>query len=532
MGERQTYYHRRHLGQVYPSEYLSLITDGMAQQHCILPWMKGLNSPVDIKQHLQGTLVHGKSIVIYRTFNNVRVVKKLLTLLHLTLTFKKILNFIKLNANQLIHVLLLQLENLMIDGVLPKTIYVQVDGGPENANKLVLAVLTYLMTKRIGGCQKMFVTRLPVGHTHEVSSPSKTHFFMILFYFFYINYFIKDFFNTYIFLKDIDGIYGRISQYIYDRHILTPQAYANAIKKALSSESLLVDVIDLYVIPDYKEFFAGCIDKNFGCAYKSENSKLQFILEAVEPDISKYPLGVKLTYRRYTQDLYPQLTVDPSAPLGISVALIKSKEFPEEDGKQFNVLLKLPDPSKNFKPDAFEKDFITTRSKYFRKLEKTHANDEVVMDDLVSFKNEFPDVESSFEWIKKKPIHFYVPFLELFREKSSVESNFLYLDKRKAQDKALFEGIPTVEDFDSVKRSDITVKGGQRFYSNPKVYKNEKIELPVPIDSGAKKFSKLAGFIYSDTEENTRHKIHSILSETDMSGRKTHSFKIENIGNN
>ena len=82
-------------------------------------------------------------------------------------------------------------------------------------------------------------------------------------------------------MKDIDGIYGRISKYIYDRHVLTPQAYEAAIKKALQSDILPVQVKDLFVIPDYKEFFAGCVDKNFGCAYKLDNSKLQFILEAV-----------------------------------------------------------------------------------------------------------------------------------------------------------------------------------------------------------------------------------------------------------
>jgi hypothetical protein len=62
-------------------------------------------------------------------------------------------------------------------GFLPKNLYVQVDGGPENANKMVLAVLTYLMAKRVGGCQKIFVTRLPVGHTHEVNLPYEIHFF-------------------------------------------------------------------------------------------------------------------------------------------------------------------------------------------------------------------------------------------------------------------------------------------------------------------------------------------------------------------
>lgn len=71
MGERKEYYLRRAEG-VLPG-FLSLITDGMAQVHCILPWMKGKNQPVNLRQHLQGTLVHGKSIYIYRTFDNVKV---------------------------------------------------------------------------------------------------------------------------------------------------------------------------------------------------------------------------------------------------------------------------------------------------------------------------------------------------------------------------------------------------------------------------------------------------------------------------
>ena len=47
-----------------------------------------------------------------------------------------------------------------------------------NANKLVLVVLSFLLAKRVGGLQKIVLTRLPVGHTHE----------------------------------DIDGIFGRILQ--------------------------------------------------------------------------------------------------------------------------------------------------------------------------------------------------------------------------------------------------------------------------------------------------------------------------------
>jgi len=71
MGERREYYKRRAEG-ILPG-FLSLITDGMAQLHCILPWLKGKAQPCNLKQHLQGTLVHGKRIFIYRTFDNIKV---------------------------------------------------------------------------------------------------------------------------------------------------------------------------------------------------------------------------------------------------------------------------------------------------------------------------------------------------------------------------------------------------------------------------------------------------------------------------
>ena len=71
MGERNSYYERRAQGSL--PEYLSLITDGMAQMHCILPWLKGKAQPANIKQHLQGTFVHGKGIYIYRSLNSVKV---------------------------------------------------------------------------------------------------------------------------------------------------------------------------------------------------------------------------------------------------------------------------------------------------------------------------------------------------------------------------------------------------------------------------------------------------------------------------
>ena len=143
MGERIFYYHRRQAAIDYPEQCISMITDGMAQLHSILPWQAGINQfSRTLPQHLQGTLVHGQSVYVYRTFNNV-----------------------KLNANHQVHAMLLQLENIRKKSptnTLPPTIYLQVDGGAENANWLVLAMSSYLVSQNLAGITSIVVTRLPV----------------------------------------------------------------------------------------------------------------------------------------------------------------------------------------------------------------------------------------------------------------------------------------------------------------------------------------------------------------------------------
>ena len=41
----------------------------------------------------------------------------------------------------------------------------QIDGGSENANQYVLAICELLIVRRV--FNKILLTRLPVGHTHE-----------------------------------------------------------------------------------------------------------------------------------------------------------------------------------------------------------------------------------------------------------------------------------------------------------------------------------------------------------------------------
>jgi hypothetical protein len=61
------------LAHMFPDQYMSIITDGMAQVHSELPWQKNLvdaGKSGKLNQHLQGVLEHGKSVNIFRVFEN------------------------------------------------------------------------------------------------------------------------------------------------------------------------------------------------------------------------------------------------------------------------------------------------------------------------------------------------------------------------------------------------------------------------------------------------------------------------------
>ncbi len=97
--------------------------------------------------------------------------------------------------------------------------YIQVDGGSENANKYFLAALEFLFIKRL--VQRIILTRLPVGHTHE----------------------------------DIDACFGTIASWFQRNIIQTPQDYKQQIENAFDGSERRfqteVQCEDVFVVPNY-----------------------------------------------------------------------------------------------------------------------------------------------------------------------------------------------------------------------------------------------------------------------------------------
>jgi len=135
MGERLSYADRQFQACSSPENYLSSISDGMAQCHCKLPWRANVTDGLCLDQHLQGVYFHGRQMIIYRTFHNVP------------------------NGGNLgVHTFLLGLEKIyQKEGKLPSTIYHQIDGGSENTSKVFIAICELLVVR--GLCTKLVISR-------------------------------------------------------------------------------------------------------------------------------------------------------------------------------------------------------------------------------------------------------------------------------------------------------------------------------------------------------------------------------------
>ena len=110
---------------------------------------------------------------------------------------------------------------------LPDTLFYQIDGGSENANVYLIAMCELIVSKRL--TSRIYLTRLPVGHTHE----------------------------------DIDAKFGYIWKKLRNVMILSPKDQESKLREIHSSSKLKFDLVDIKSVPDYKKLLESCIDPLF-----------------------------------------------------------------------------------------------------------------------------------------------------------------------------------------------------------------------------------------------------------------------------
>jgi hypothetical protein len=234
---------------------LSLIIDGMDQNHCHVPY-KGTQASFSkpLKHGITGVKQHGYGLTLYRTVGTVQK-----------------------GADLTIYCILSQIEGFRErHREYPEVVYLQLDGGSENANQYVLAMCELLVVKRIA--REIYFTRLPTGHTHE----------------------------------DIDSCFAVIWSCFRSEPCETLALYKSRIEETFSATSLKAKMEDVYVIPDYKILLQNCIDTRLSNLHKEGQTQHQWRFEAVE--LSTYfPLGVKTMYRAYCSDRVVEFHAKPAS---------------------------------------------------------------------------------------------------------------------------------------------------------------------------------------------------------------------------
>ena len=200
------------------SGVVSITVDGAASYSHTLPKVEG-RKPKGLPewpQKLQGILQHGKAVCLFNLFHAV-----------------------KSGANMMLTTLLraLQLTDLQMKGF----VYLKVDGGSENWNIFVLAVLD-LLFDLYPDLKELTLSRFGVGHTHA----------------------------------DLDRLFGYLNHMLFGtgaggskrgRNVYTREEYVRLLRCALSDkkDTMLLDthIEDLLFTYDFKSFLAPHLNTRF-----------------------------------------------------------------------------------------------------------------------------------------------------------------------------------------------------------------------------------------------------------------------------
>jgi len=242
-----------------PTKKQSWVLDGMTKNKTKVPQCGDLGCiKAQLALHLEGAIVHGKGKFAFIDFE------------HQSTS----------NSNKLIESLVCLVEKSKDEqtGFYPEEVHSQFDGGSENANQFVLAFITYLVA--IGVYGRFIYTRSISGHGHN----------------------------------DDDAFFSTIAKKLENTvDVPTLQKFYECVETCCPGQTGAiswqnkVEVVPLYVVGNYKDFFAGCTDDHPTNFHKGESTVHQWEFVRVPVD-DAHPVGVATFYKHQPFDDVPLLS--------------------------------------------------------------------------------------------------------------------------------------------------------------------------------------------------------------------------------
>ena len=193
-------------------------------------------------------------------------------------------------------------------------------------------------------------------------------------------------------IKDCDAKFGTLWKATLKRPILTPQEYAKLVRQCLGkSRNIQVEVIDIFVCPDYINLMWDCIDHDIKHIWKREQTQLQWCFTAVPRD-KDHRCGVHTTYRGFDQEyvfniieINPLLTPQYSLDFRVQYTEVPTQPTADDPSEFICFIQKFP--TREVKPVGIYRDSTRIVSKVLQDIEAyfTKRNNSTVLKEWGDF---------------------------------------------------------------------------------------------------------------------------------------------------
>lgn len=226
--------------------------------------------------------------------------------------------------------------------------------------------------------------------------------------------------------EDIDARFAVIWSALRLQHLLSPQTYATAIVGAFDKK-IPVKVEDVWVVPNYTNYFSNSIDKKFGRYAKKEWTQLQFTFEAVERS-TDFPEGVKTTYRKYAADSVIEIESSAESKCGFIEKECIAHTFPAgkpetEDSPARPAGMFILKDTTNFPemiPCGFKAGGRAEYNETLRKVQASFQKNDIA--EWTEFEKLVPSNDDVHLYLESHPDSMHIPFKEILFQNVAVAS--------------------------------------------------------------------------------------------------------------
>ena len=190
--------------------------------------------------------------------------------------------------------------------------------------------------------------------------------------------------------------------------VLDPITAAKMYKTILSNDGMTADVVDLFILPDYKKYLAA-FSQTIGRFAKTIWAQLQFRFTAV-PVTPDYPLGVKCQYRAYGQSKVYEIVFDSdnTNELGARAQQVIVHTYLLEHEKPLHILVK--NPTGKPIPEPFVQGSRQTLEDTCKKVSQIFKHLPNTLQNWQRFKDQAPQSDDVSTYMD----NYYIPFNGIF----------------------------------------------------------------------------------------------------------------------